>query len=466
MENNNIKNSIIEDAVVELNAIVEAANKSARDRMVKELPEQFEKLLKEEIKRNKESVNESVKDVIKEPIKEGKKRTDNNKESLNEMMEEIDLSELSINDIEEAYNEASIHDEFEVSPENDEELDLEDLENELGGMNVEMDEMRSPPTVRSVGSHGISGYVSNSKNKNRNTNPNSTNNTNPNMQKESENSNDPFDQIKKLHEILSEMIDSNEQGGNTNYSENISESDKVNDEEVIDEDESFEDHDGIEETAGSQKGQAINRTAGNENMPTSSPRKNSTQREFQQESVKKTWSNKSVKKFITQKNNLEKRMSSLISENKKTTKKLNELKNENKKIERLSEENNKFKNILVKYRNQLSEMAIFNTNLAGVNSILVNENLALTTDDKKEIINKFKNVKSITESENTYKNILSEMQTAKKTITESVENKVNTNINKSSSEKVVEQTAYVNEHVNKIKSLMNYVDNHGNSRVL
>ena len=163
---------------------------------------------------------------------------------------------------------------------------------------------------------------------------------------------------------------------------------------------------------------------------------------------------------------MEKRMNSLIEENKKMTKKLNESKAEQKKHESLLEEQAKIKDTLVKYRDQLSEMAIFNTNLFGVNRILVNEELALTSEDKKAIVDRFKNVKSITESEKTYETVLNEMQSAKKTITESVEEKVTDSIDKSSSEKVVEQTAYVNEHVDKIKNLMNYVDNHGNSRIL
>jgi len=163
---------------------------------------------------------------------------------------------------------------------------------------------------------------------------------------------------------------------------------------------------------------------------------------------------------------MEKRMTSLIEENKKMTKKLNESKAAQKKQESLLKEQAKIKNTLVKYRDQLSEMAIFNTNLFGVNRILVNEELALTSEDKKAIVDRFKNVKSIKESENTYKTVLNEMQNAKKTITESVEEKVTDSIDKSSSEKVVEQTAYVNEHVNKIKDMMKYVDNHGNKKIL
>jgi hypothetical protein len=498
--------SSIEKAVVELQSIVENAEKSAKDKLAKQLPEKFETLIKEEledIKNNKkESVEESVKDVTKEPVNEGKK-TDDDKESLNEM-EEIDLSELSIEDIEEAYNEASSTDEFEVSPDD---INIDDIESELEEMQSMNDEI--------------------------------------DMQKEGDNPSDPFDQIKNLHKMLGEMIQDNEmtnemhdkvprgatapadKGHNTtpagineaNLDEAVDPaalqaiggalgvlaaggglaalqqwlkqknpkvaaaleqmgsaagggikggvtSEGMMTEEEIVEEESHEGEEEIDETAGSQKGHAINRTVGNENLPTSSPRKDSTQRAFQREGVEKTWSNESVQKFITQKETMEKRMNSLIEENKKMTKKLNESKAEQKKHESLLEEQAKIKDTLVKYRDQLSEMAIFNTNLFGVNRILVNEELALTSEDKKAIVDRFKNVKSITESEKTYETVLNEMQSAKKTITESVEEKVTDSIDKSSSEKVVEQTAYVNEHVDKIKNLMNYVDNHGNSRIL
>jgi hypothetical protein len=518
--------------------------------MAKQLPEQFETLLKEELtKIKKESVKESVKDTTKEPVNEGKK-TDGDKESLNEM-EEIDLSELSLEDIEEAYNEASSSDEFEISPD---EINIDDVEKELEEMAAGVDS----------------------------------------MQQEGDNPSDPFDQIKNLHKMLGEMIQDNEmnnemhdkvphgatapaskghnttpvgideaidpaalsaiggalgvfaaggglaalqnwlkknnpkvadalekmgssasssiKGGTTSMGESEEMLDeavdpaalsaiggalgvlaaggglamlqnwlKQNNPKVAAALEQMgsaaasgikggstsmgEGEEIIDETAGSSKGQAANRTVGNENMPTSSPRKDSTQREYQKESVKK-WSDESVQKFMTQKETMEKRMNSLINENKKMTKKLNDSKVDSKKFQQISEEHAKIKQTLVKYRDQLSEMAIFNTNLAGVNSILVNENLALTSEDKKAIINKFKNVKTIKESEETYKSVLNEMQSAKKTITESVEDKVTVTVDKSASEKVVEQTAYVNEHVNKIKNMMKYVDDHGNKKIL
>jgi hypothetical protein len=101
-------------------------------------------------------------------------------------------------------------------------------------------------------------------------------------------------------------------------------------------------------------------------------------------------------------------------------------------------------------------MATFNTNLAHVNNLLVNESLALTQEDKIKIINEFKKVNSIAESQNKYKAILSEMKDSRKTLTESIENKVSASIQPSSMQKldeVVEKTAYENnEHINRMKN--------------
>lgn len=554
MENKKEKITIVDEAIADLKKIREAADKNAVERLKKELPEKFEALLKEELnKSKKESVKESVKDVNKEPVIEGKK-TDGDKESLNEM-EEIDLKELSINDIEEAYDEASNSDEFEISPDD---IDISDIEKELGEMEKMNDSMEH-------------------------------------MQSESEDSSDPFDQkLKNLHKMLGEMIKDNEnvsemhkgtgeeevtamhkgdltpsvideavdpqiiqsiggslallaasgglaalmdylkknnpkvadtieklgsaasgsiKGGTTSMSEaeNVNEGEinenvdpaimdaimggmaalataggvapfikrlmqkypdvanKIGDamnsqknESMVHEEEHDDDHKenevdeahGVSYSAGKVRAGSLPNT-GAEYRDRDGHSRN-----------RKQWSNESIEKFMTQKETMEKRMNSLISENKKLTKKLNESKVEKNEVAELRENVEKFKKTLVKYRDQLSEMAVFNTNIAGVNSILLDESLALTNEDKKEIVSKFKNVNSITESENTYKSIMSEMKKSKKTLDESVEEKVTNSIDKSSSEKIVEQTAYVNEHLNKIKDMMKYVDNHGNSKIL
>lgn len=158
----------------------------------------------------------------------------------------------------------------------------------------------------------------------------------------------------------------------------------------------------------------------------------------------------------------EKKIGGLIEENKKLTKKLNEAKKYKQSVSTLVEQ---YKGALEKYRNQLKEMATFNTNLAHVNNLLVNESLALTQEDKIKIINEFKKVDSIAESQKKYKDILTEMKGSRKTLTESIETKVSASIQPSSKQKldeVVEKTAYEdNQHINKMKRLIEYVEKRG-----
>ena len=156
------------------------------------------------------------------------------------------------------------------------------------------------------------------------------------------------------------------------------------------------------------------------------------------------------------------KISSLIKENKSLTKKLNETKKYKQSVTTLVEQ---YKTAVEKYRNQLKEMATFNTNLAHVNNLLVNESLALTQEDKIKIINEFKKVDTIAESQEKYKAFLSEMKESKPTLTESVEDKVSASIapsSKQSLEEAKEVTAYANDdHINKMKRLIEYVENRG-----
>jgi len=157
-----------------------------------------------------------------------------------------------------------------------------------------------------------------------------------------------------------------------------------------------------------------------------------------------------------------KKMDALIEENKKLTKKLNESKKYKESVGTLVEG---YKSALEKYRNQLKEMAIFNTNLAHVNNLLVNEELALTQDDKIKIINEFKKVDSITESQKKYTAVLAEMKEGKKTLTESVERKATASVQPSSKQKldeVVEKTAYADDkHIQRMKKLIETIESRG-----
>ena len=157
----------------------------------------------------------------------------------------------------------------------------------------------------------------------------------------------------------------------------------------------------------------------------------------------------------------------LINENKKLMRKLSEGKKYKESATFLVEN---YKNALEKYRNQLKEMAVFNTNLAHVNNLFVNESLALTQEDKIKIINEFKNINSITESQKKYKNFLSEMKTNRRTITETIENKINVSIQPSSKQKhdeVVEKTAYENnEHLKKMKRIIETIERGDRKKII
>jgi len=154
-----------------------------------------------------------------------------------------------------------------------------------------------------------------------------------------------------------------------------------------------------------------------------------------------------------------KKLTGLINENKTLTKKLNEVKKYKTTVGTLLEQ---YKTALDKYRNQLKEMAVFNTNLAHVNNLLVNESLALTQDDKIKIINEFKKVDSIAESQKKYKAVLTEMKAGKKTLTESVEAKVTTSIQPSSKQKLDEVTAYADDkHIQRMKKLIETIEHRG-----
>ena len=163
----------------------------------------------------------------------------------------------------------------------------------------------------------------------------------------------------------------------------------------------------------------------------------------------------------------EKKVQSLISENKKLMKKLNETKKYKESVTTLVEN---YKSALEKYRGQLKEMAVFNTNLAHVNNLLVNEELALTQEDKIKIINEFKNVNTITESQNKYMSFINEMKENKKTITESMKNKMGASIQPSSKQKldeVVEKTAYENnEHLTRMKKIIETIERSDKKKII
>lgn len=149
-----------------------------------------------------------------------------------------------------------------------------------------------------------------------------------------------------------------------------------------------------------------------------------------------------------------KKMTGILKENLSLTKQLNkvkgdltESKNQVAQVSQFKKLNEEYKTALDKYRTQLKEMAVLNTNISYVNNLLVNEGLALSLKDKEEIIEKFKTVGTILESENTYKKLLNDFSASKKSIKESLEDKVNSTIVEASSANKLEESVgsgYVN----------------------
>ena len=505
--------SILEEAATDLQEIVEAAKKVAKDNLAKELPQKFDMLLNEELKKvsSKESVKESVEDKDKEPVVEGKK-TDKKKESINET---LDMSECSLAEVENAYEQAGDAEEFSITPDGEtqtpnevtvdtiaaaidsmgklnnekemadkEESDpitkFEELAQQMGQMVKEMKENKMyEQYVTEFNSHMTETYgegfetslgeetcgklkeafIAKKKSVNESE-------TKPFVEKGktlTEDEDQPFDEtpssntpnVAEQKNNGGEQTKGRENGGPTNEMIEEGEDKKDDDVKVELEGEVTVDNDNEKEDEREEKpvdeihGQSY---SSGKVRAGSLPNQGAEYRDRPGHSRNRPqWSNETYQK----------RMKSLIEENKKLTKEVNLAKKSFDKAEKLVES---YKGHLEKYRTQLREMAVFNTNLANVNNLLVNEELALTSKDKVSIINKFKTINSVNESDNVYGQVIDFMKKKEgvQTITEDVEKKVTTSVGESSKKKLdeaVERTAYSdNEHIKKIKGLMSYVD--------
>jgi hypothetical protein len=136
-----------------------------------------------------------------------------------------------------------------------------------------------------------------------------------------------------------------------------------------------------------------------------------------------------------------------------TVGKYNRLLSEAKK---LKSENDEMKQSLVKFRNMLTESVVFNSNLTYVTKLFTE--FATTKDEKNTIISRFDNeVSSIKESKKLY-SILKNELTNKKTITESIDNKITKDISSGSSKVLTESTAYIDPSTKRILDLIKRVE--------
>lgn len=419
-----IKKSILTEALTDYKEIMEAADQNAKNKLAKELPEKFNQLLNEELK----SKNKLAKEFDKDNTKKNKESVETDETNLNDESDMTNQVKETEKVAKKSVDKKTLKEEFET-PETlgnlDEFMTLDEIEAEIANFHKPEGEETFAPEGDEV--PAIDGE--------------------PEAEEAEETPDEEmYEKLVQLRDELNSAIEAfgEEKGLGDTTGEETTDDIEIPSDEEINELVNQTDNEEIEEAHGLSY--SARRNATGRHLPNAD---HLSKGELDQAPMRFQESEKKVK--------------SLINENKNLTKQLNEAK---AKTNEINETVNKFKVAVNKYRQQLTEMAVFNTNIAHVNNILVNESLALTQEDKLRVINEFKSVATITESQNKYKSILSEMTSSKKNITESVEEKITTVIEASSKHKldeVIEKTAYKNnEHIDKIKKLINYVERRKN----
>lgn len=123
---------------------------------------------------------------------------------------------------------------------------------------------------------------------------------------------------------------------------------------------------------------------------------------------------------------------------------------------KLQNENREVKKALGAFRKMLAESVVYNTNLTYMVKIITEHSTSQA--EKQEIMKRFDSVKTLKESKSLYKTIVGEFSN-KKPITESIVSKIDKKVIGSSSSKLTESTAYVDDSTKRIKDLISRVEN-------
>lgn len=477
------KKSILKEAITEYEEIVKAANASAAARLSKDFPEKFGKYLKEELNKNKteESEHSDNKKESKildegdnkktdEKMKTEKKETLKVDENLDK--KDGDVKKDSLNEKKDAVSESRFDD---YSPEGDEqkEIDSEEIDATTKELNLNLSSDEEKVAEMPPGEKEDSEFqphefrfedIEREIEKMEMVEKEIDERDDSVAHKDSVSFIDDgkggiaFHQLVKLKNVIDEILNKADDGDTANLEEkkddvslgdddlSLCEDDFITNDDLdrVLDDSDIDEHHGITHSVRKKvtgklprKGQGL-------------PKSHEPQLRYAMQEM-------------------EKKLKNLIETNKKTTKSLNE---KRKKSEVLSKLVEGYKGVLEKYRDQLKSMSVFNTNLAHVNNLLVNESLALTQKEKVKIISEFKEVGSIDESEKKYKELLSEMgEKNKKRINENLDEKLSkSNSIQPSSKKVlddvIEKTAYAsnNEHIQNIKRINEYLDKRGSKK--
>lgn len=426
------KKSIINEALVEYKEILEAASLIAKNKLATDFPEKYENLLKEELekKKSKKEVGKTSEiDDTKIINEENDKTVMNNKEK-----ETKQVVKEGVNNVPFTPDAKTVAEEFDVTglgdgSENDEEyLSLDEIERELGNFELpnNSDDTETSGEEENEPVDDFSGEENE-----------------PEEDEEGDVKSQLLDLKLKLDSLINTL-------GGSEESDEVSLDGEEEPEEVVVDNEPIDEID----YPSDEEIDAILNNSNDDEIEESHGvaypvRRNSTGRHTPNNDYLST-PELDQKPYIAE----SKKVNGLMKENKTLTKKVNDLMKSKKETDALVE---KYKVVLGKYRTQINEMLIFNTNLSYVNNLLVNEEFALSQSDKINIINGFKSVKTINESEEKYNSLITDLKNNKR-IVESVENKVNDSIQPSSIS-IVEKTVYSNDsHINNMKRIIEKVE--------
>ena len=127
----------------------------------------------------------------------------------------------------------------------------------------------------------------------------------------------------------------------------------------------------------------------------------------------------------------------------------------NEEVETLKKQNAEYKKALVLFKEKLNEVAVFNANLAYATRLFTEH--STTKQEKLNILKRFDSVSTMNESKGLFNTIKSELGT-KKTVTESVVEKISNTPSTSSSQEVLsESKAYEAPQFKRMRDLMSKI---------
>jgi hypothetical protein len=130
-------------------------------------------------------------------------------------------------------------------------------------------------------------------------------------------------------------------------------------------------------------------------------------------------------------------------------------------VRNLKGKNGEYRNALVSFKQKLNEVGVFNSNLAYATRLFTEH--STTKQEKVNILRRFDNVNSLKQSKDLYRVVREELsqnkssinsKSTKKSISESVDRRINSTIKSGSHTKLMETKAYENPQFSRIKDLM------------